>query len=436
MSDNAITVVGMGKRYRIGAQEEAYKTLKEKIGETASVPFRAMKSLVGPNGHQSRRHRRKSETFWALKDVSFEVKPGEVVGIIGRNGAGKSTLLKILSRITEPTEGYADINGRIGSLLEVGTGFHPELTGRENIFLNGSILGIKRAEIARKFDDIVGFAEVEKFIDTPVKHYSSGMYVRLAFAVAAHMETEILMVDEVLAVGDALFQKRCLGKMSDVARDGRTVLFVSHNMAAINSLCQRGVLLSEGRVCSIGPMGKVTDDYAALGGSTELTETITFAKPDNHYAWIDSVSLQCNGERTPILQMGDPLTIEIGFRSETPITKPSVGFVISSARGEQVVNANNIYQQSPEFLAPVKKGVVSCKLGVLPLMEGRYNISLWFGSQSRVEHQHIEDALSFEVVERDIWGMGKLPTQRISQLWWPTVFEFRNGTDPANSNLT
>ncbi len=234
----------------------------------------------------------------------------------------------------------------------MGTGFHPELTGRENIFLNGSILGIKRAEIARKFDEIVGFAEIEKFIDTPVKHYSSGMYVRLAFAVAAHMETEILVVDEVLAVGDALFQKRCLGKMGDVARDGRTVLFVSHNMAAINSLCQRGRASKRRQSLSrLGQWEKFLTTTPRWAGRQNWLRHIKFAKPDNHYAWIDSVSLQCNGEPTPILKMGDPLTIEIGFRSETPITKPSVGFVISSARGEQVVNANNIYQQSPEFLS-------------------------------------------------------------------------------------
>src|SRR5437870_2274772 len=232
MSEIALKVEGLGKRYRIGANQQAYKTLKEKLTQTASTPFRALKSLAGRNGHYSIR-KSKSETIWALKDVSFEVKYGEVVGIIGRNGAGKSTLLKILSRITDPTEGYADIHGRVGSLLEVGTGFQPELTGRENIFLNGSILGMKRAEIKKKFDEMVDFAEIEKFIDTPVKHYSSGMYVRLAFAVAAHLEPEILLVDEVLAVGDAAFQKKCLGKMGDVAKEGRTVLFVSHNMAAI-----------------------------------------------------------------------------------------------------------------------------------------------------------------------------------------------------------
>ncbi len=435
MSDIAIKVEGLGKRYRIGANQEIYKTLKEKLNAKATAPFRALKSLAGRNGHHSNGRKTKGEMIWALKDVSFEVKPGEVVGIIGRNGAGKSTLLKILSRITEPTEGYIDLHGRVASLLEVGTGFQPELTGRENIFLNGSILGMKHAEIRKKFDEIVAFSEVEKFIDTPVKHYSSGMYVRLAFAVAAHLEPEILLVDEVLAVGDAAFQKKCLGKMDDVAKEGRTVLFVSHNMAIIDSLCQHGILLNGGCLSTMGPIGKVIDEYSALGLARELVETNNFAKPNGYYSWIKSVSIRSNGSLSPILNMGDPLTVDIQFCSDTPIRKPSIGFVISSIRGEKIVNANNIYQQSPEFHVPVTEGLVRCKLGVLPLMEGRYTISLWFGSQSIGEHQHIEDALSFEVVERDVWGMGKLPTQHISQLWWPTVFEFKDGINSSDSDV-
>ena len=434
MSENAIKVEGLSKRYRIGAQQRAYRTLREKLNETALAPFRAMKSLTNSNGNgNGNGHNSKSakaETFWALKDVSFEVKPGEVVGVIGRNGAGKSTLLKILSRITEPTEGYADITGRIASLLEVGTGFHPELSGRENIFLNGSILGMKRVEIRKKFDEMVAFAEIEKFIDTPVKHYSSGMYVRLAFAVAAHIDPEILLVDEVLAVGDAAFQKKCLGKMEDVSKEGRTVLFVSHNMAIVESLCHNGILLNGGRITSAGPIAEVIDEYSAMGLTRELVGKIDFSKPDDHDTWIESVSTECNGTISPQLSMGDPLTIEIRFRSRTPIKKPSVGLVISSVRGENIVNANNIYQQSPEFDTPLTQGLIRCKLGVLPLMEGRYNISLWFGSQSRSDHQEIAEAISFEVIERDIWGTGKLPTQRISQLWWPTVFEFNDGINP------
>jgi len=258
MTDIAIRVENLSKQYRIGGPQARYKTIRESLTEAVQAPFRRLSSVVrGQSSAVS------NETLWALKDVSFEVKRGEVVGIIGRNGAGKTTLLKILSRITEPTEGYAEIHGRVGSLLEVGTGFHPELTGRENIYLNGAILGMKRAEIERKFDEIVAFAEIEKFMDTPVKHYSSGMYVRLAFAVAAHLEPEILLVDEVLAVGDAAFQKKCLGKMGDVARGGRTVLFVSHNMGAISTLCEKAILLTEGCIEFMGPAQQTVSTYLA-----------------------------------------------------------------------------------------------------------------------------------------------------------------------------
>ena len=253
----------------VGSRER-YSTLRDQLNKLASAPFRALRG----RGERSEQN----PPFWALKDVSFEVRAGEVVGIIGRNGAGKSTLLKILSRITEPTEGEVDINGRVGSLLEVGTGFHPELTGRENVYLNGAILGMRRADIARKFDEIVAFAEVEKFIDTPVKHYSSGMYMRLAFAVAAHLEPEILIVDEVLAVGDAEFQKKCLGKMSDVAKGGRTVLFVSHNMNAIKALCTQGILLQAGRVFFDGSAPACVSHY--LDQSSAGTSSPLVASPD------------------------------------------------------------------------------------------------------------------------------------------------------------
>jgi lipopolysaccharide transport system ATP-binding protein len=437
MSEIAIKVAGLGKRYTIGTLQR-HDTLRDQLTHFVGKRF----SRNGNGNHSATAGRPVSneagdaDTLWALRNVSFEVKRGDIVGVIGRNGAGKSTLLKILSRITEPSEGYADISGRVGSLLEVGTGFHPELTGRENIYLNGSIIGMKRNEITRKFDEIVAFAEVEKFIDTPVKRYSSGMYVRLAFAVAAHMETEILLVDEVLAVGDAEFQQKCLGKMSSVAREGRTVLFVSHNMAAINALCGQGIFLKAGTISCIGPMIKVSDEYFATGISRGLAATVAFPRPESRRAWIESVSIRSNDKLSPLLTMGDSLTIDIRFRSELPLKKPSVGFVISSVRGEKIVNANNIYQRSAEYDVAVSEGLVRCRLGVLPLMEGRYNISLWFGAESSAEHQHLEDALSFEVVERDIWGMGKLPTQRISQLWWPTVFEFSNDAGKSNTDAS
>src|SRR5215211_3048793 len=256
MSDIAIRVEGLGKQYRIGGSRQSNRTFRESILDTIASPIRWLR---GERNHQ--------ETFWALDNVSFEIKQGEAIGIIGRNGAGKSTLLKVLSRITKPTKGRVDLYGRVASLLEVGTGFHSELSGRDNIYLNGAILGMKHAEIARKFDEIVSFAEVEKFLDTPVRHYSSGMYVRLAFAVAAHLEPEILIVDEVLAVGDTAFQKKCLGKMGEVAKEGRTGLFVSHNMTAVNRLCSRGVLLDAGRVVFDGPAANATAAY--LHGASE-----------------------------------------------------------------------------------------------------------------------------------------------------------------------
>jgi lipopolysaccharide transport system ATP-binding protein len=248
----------ISKKFHIGKQQSGYRTLRDTIADSMVAPFRRAARLI--RGHASGASEL-NETIWALKDVSMEISKGEVVGLIGRNGAGKSTLLKILSRITEPTQGSGEIHGRVGSLLEVGTGFHPELTGRENVYLNGTILGMKRTEITNKFDEIVSFAEIEKFIDTPVKHYSSGMYLRLAFAVAAHLETEIVFVDEVLAVGDARFQKRCISKMEDIGKEGRTVLFVSHNMPAVTRLCKRTILLEEGRVIQDGPTKQVVSGY-------------------------------------------------------------------------------------------------------------------------------------------------------------------------------
>jgi lipopolysaccharide transport system ATP-binding protein len=323
MSEIAIRVEGLGKRYRIGANQEAYRTLREKLNETALAPFRAAKHLLTRNGNgnsHSPIRNSKSETFWALKDVSLEVKRGEVVGIIGRNGAGKSTLLKILSRITEPTEGYADINGRIASLLEVGTGFHPELTGRENIYLNGSILGMKHAEINRKFDEIVAFAEIDKFIDTAVKYYSSGMYVRLAFAVAAHLEPEILLVDEVLAVGDVGFQEKCLGKMGDVAKEGRTVLFVSHNLGAIQRLCSNAVLLDCGTIHSRGIPPATVQNYLRLMQNGSEPDRLL---PPQQLS-VDVRALDARGTPTIVWRFGERLIIEVLVSTAETLVHPSV----------------------------------------------------------------------------------------------------------------
>jgi lipopolysaccharide transport system ATP-binding protein len=258
-----VRVENLSKQYVLGSRESAYATLRESVVEAVLTPFQRLR---GPNGARDR------ETIWALQDLNFEVAPGEALGVIGHNGAGKSTLLKILSRITQPTTGRAELFGRVASLLEVGTGFHPELTGRENIYLNGAVLGMRRAEMDRKFDEIVEFSELEKFLDTPVKRYSSGMYMRLAFAVASHLEPEILVVDEVLAVGDAQFQKRCLGKMSNVASQGRTVLFVSHNMNAVQSLCKRAIWLDEGRIVMEGATSSVVNEYLVSGNARQMEE--------------------------------------------------------------------------------------------------------------------------------------------------------------------
>lgn len=301
-----ITVENVGKRYRIGESQAAYSTLRESLVHAISSPFKRFRKNNDP-----------SQFVWAVEDVSFEVAAGEVVGLIGRNGAGKSTLLKMLSRITEPTRGRILLYGRVGSLLEVGTGFHAELTGRENIYLNGAILGMARNEIVRKFDEIVDFAEVEKFIDTPVKHYSSGMYLRLAFAVAAHLEPEILLVDEVLAVGDARFQRKCLDKMQDVGKQGHTVLFVSHNMPAITRLCPRTILLDQGRVLSDGPSHQVASDYLSGGlGTTAKREWSDLSKaPGNDIVRLQAVRVRTeDGAVADVMDISKPVAIEMEFQ--------------------------------------------------------------------------------------------------------------------------
>ena len=324
MSDIAIRVEDLSKKYEITVGKHRHDTLRDQISESFS-------SLFHRNGHS----RGQRESFWALKDVSFEVKPGEVIGVIGRNGAGKSTLLKILSRITVPTTGFAEIRGRVGSLFEVGTGFHPELTGRENIYLNGAILGMKKVEIERKFDEIVAFAEVEKFIDTPVKRYSSGMYVRLAFAVAAHLEPEILIVDEVLAVGDARFQRKCLGKMSEVAGEGRTVLFVSHNLAAVSQLCSRGILLSNGLITCEGSIDEVVDTYVKV--VTDFAEEIVFPEREGSAASFTRFCLRNNeGQKTSRFSNSEPINLEIEYVVRQTLTDNHLWMTLDGADGLRV----------------------------------------------------------------------------------------------------
>jgi lipopolysaccharide transport system ATP-binding protein len=313
MSDIAIRVENLSKQYHIGEKRERYETLRDTLTDVFMAPFRRAGKLLSG---QATGAAELDEAIWALNRVSFEVKRGEVVGLIGRNGAGKSTLLKILSRITEPTDGFADIFGRVGSLLEVGTGFHQELTGRENIYLNGAILGMTRVEIERKYDEIVAFSEVEKFIDTPVKHYSSGMAMRLAFAVAAHLEPEILLVDEVLAVGDARFQKKCLNKMQDIGQQGRTVLFVSHRMPAITRLCDRAILLDEGRVLEDGPSDQVVRTYLSSGlGTTAIREwTDPENAPGGEMVRLRAVRVRTEeGQITDALDIRRPVVLEMEY---------------------------------------------------------------------------------------------------------------------------
>lgn len=321
MRDVALRVEGLGKRFHIapGQKRASYGSLRDAMAGAVRRSFSRFGKKSDSNGEV--------KDFWALKDINFEVKTGEVVGLIGRNGAGKSTLLKVLSRITEPTEGHAEIQGRIGSLLEVGTGFHPELTGRENIFLNGAILGMRHDEIKRKFDEIVDFSEVEKFIDTPVKFYSSGMFVRLAFSVAAHLEPEILFVDEVLAVGDAAFQRKCLGKMDDVAHSGRTVVLVSHNMGAIAELCSHGVLLDHGRIDTVGEIGPVVERYGRLlsstGGVFELEDR------GARFSLLSAKIMNGTGEAKTSFDIGEGIKIEITYRLREPAEGMDLAITLS-----------------------------------------------------------------------------------------------------------
>jgi lipopolysaccharide transport system ATP-binding protein len=400
-SSTIISVERIGKRYTLHhkGKSERYTTLRDVIARQSVASFRAIgKKMRVRNGlnesHPSLSSCPQSsnsvENFWALKDVSFEVKQGDVIGIIGRNGAGKSTMLKMLSRITEPTEGRIRIKGRVASLLEVGTGFHPELTGRENIYLNGAILGMSRAEIKAKFDEIVAFAEVEKFLDTPVKRYSSGMYVRLAFAVAAHLEPEILIVDEVLAVGDAEFQKKCLGKMNDVATGGRTVLFVSHNMAAIRNLCQRAMLLSQGRLALLADVHQC---IAAYETTTSGSNGSIWRRPPTLHSGplsYKSVSVHIKGEQPR-------LCLRIDFVLEGQgMHKPAfVSFDITDALGVALMQALPVLDG---FVHP-QKGEQSFQVLVdlPPLIPGQYWISPWVGSHNTETLDMIHQCAAFEV---------------------------------------
>lgn len=399
MSEVVIRLEGLGKKFSISSKHEGYKTLRDTLASAATKPFRRANSAVRPNGN----HAEASDSIWALKDVSFNVKRGEVVGLIGRNGAGKSTLLKILSRVTEPTKGRAQICGRVGSLLEVGVGFHPELSGRENIYLNGAIMGMKRLEIDRNFDAIVEFAEVDKFIDTPVKHYSSGMYLRLAFAVAAHLEPEILLVDEVLAVGDAAFQKKCIGKMEAVAGEGRTVLFVSHNMAAVQALCHRGIFLHNGSVHTDATASAAIGTYLKM---LEQTVSLDLLEREDRRGAGDvklrKVEISTGGDNpSGMLATGRPASFV--FYTTAIRAGMSCVFTIYDHFGQPLASFNSAVHSPEDLRDPAIGASFVCHLNELSLIPGRYriNVAIW---SDGVLQDHIEGASFFEVEQGVIKG--------------------------------
>ena len=388
---SVIRVQNLGKCYRLNHAQPrggySYRSLREDLMRVLRSPLRRFR------GGDSAM----TEEYWALQEVSFDLQAGETLGIVGRNGAGKSTLLKILSRVTKPSTGAVELRGRVGSLLEVGTGFHPELTGRENIYLNGAILGMTRAEISRKFDEIVAFAEVEKFLDTPVKHYSSGMYVRLAFAVAAHLEPEILIVDEVLAVGDTEFQRKCMKKMGDVAGQGRTVLFVSHNMGAVQTLCKRAVLLERGRVKQIGTSRDVVTEY--LKASDAAAHTPLSERHDRvgegRFRFEELTLLDANGRPRAYAVTGEDLYLRIRFRvpHDGPLAAPlEIGIAIREPQGLRITEVGSHFTgQSPMTGAQARE--IVCHVPRLPLLPSQYRLDLWCGIMGETEDYLLDGAV-------------------------------------------
>ncbi len=411
MSDIAIAVEGLSKRYLIGhrsADRQRYVTLRDEVGREARNFMRKAGDFF--HGRQIVQGDRVDE-FWALKDLNFEIRQGEVVGIIGRNGAGKSTLLKILSRITEPTAGRVRLRGRVASLLEAGTGFHPELTGRENVYLNGAILGMSRLEIRRNFDEIVAFAEVEEFLDTPVKHYSSGMYVRLGFAIAAHLTPEILIVDEVLAVGDAEFQNKCLGKMDQVSQQGRTVLLVSHDMRRIASLCTRGILLNGGVVERDGAAAAVIDAYLARG------ETVAFADlgarhdlTGSGHARFQSVELLKGGNPCSSFMRGEEFVLRFAIKVDTPIRAAQLAAGIGRSDGIGIYEYFN-FDDDCRWNAEPGTYTFTVSVAGLNLYAGNYSVELWCGDRTSHRVDYVREAIGFEITPTPA-DIGRYPLQR------------------------
>jgi lipopolysaccharide transport system ATP-binding protein len=389
----AIRAEGLGKEYVLGTRVKY-----ERVGDALRRGLGRARRLITPGAQDEHQER-----MWALRDVSFEIEAGQAVGLVGPNGAGKSTLLKLLSRITEPTAGRAVITGRVGSLLEVGTGFHPELSGRENIYLNGAILGMKRAEIARRFDEIIDFAEVERFLDTPVKHYSDGMYLRLAFAVAAHLEPEILLVDEVLAVGDARFQRKCLGKMADISEGhGRTVVFVSHNMSVVQRLCDRSLLIEGGRLVDYGPtasvIGRYLRDQRTLATAEQWIDVSAATRRGTGEARFLAVRYTSGNEEAGLQPYPDgPLEVELEMEARQPISVPSFGIVLADRNGTKLVNAD-ILVHGQELRLEEGRNRVRLRIDAVHLNPGVYDVTLWAGDTVSVGYDLVEPAFQLEVV--------------------------------------
>lgn len=430
MSQPIITVEGLGKAYRIGLKIDKNQTFRDALAGAFTSPLKRLKARIGePTGAD--------DTFWAIKDINFEVQQGEVVGLIGRNGAGKSTLLKVLSRITEPTEGQARLRGRVASLLEVGTGFHPELTGRENIYLNGAILGMRKSEIDRKFDQIVEFAEVSKFLDTQVKRYSSGMYVRLAFAVAAHLEPEILIVDEVLAVGDASFQKKCLGKMGDVAKDGRTILFVSHNMDAVASLCSHTLMLQGGRIGPRTPTDEGIKNYMSLsndGNELPLKDKPRWQNRKRPPIFVGLTVTGASGHKN-VVESGGSVTFELEVANCDDLrTGGTCGLALTSERGQRVAFFHTLYQGGFTFKG-TNHGKFTCTVPSLPLVPNTYFIELVM-ADGYGQIERVERADRLDVVFSDLLGTGKIPGNRQGYVVWPSEWDYTGQMENATELAT
>ena len=403
-SDVAISAAHLSKRYLIGGSAYAHTTFRDHVAHAARRVLRGRLPEERP------------AEFWALQDVSLDIKQGEILGIIGRNGAGKSTLLKILARITEPTAGEAVIRGRLGSLLEVGTGFHPELSGRENVFLSGAILGMKRREIQRRFDEIVAFAEIERFIDTPVKRYSSGMYVRLAFAVAAHLEPDILLVDEVLAVGDFAFQRKCLGKLESEVGSGRTVVFISHSLGAVRSICDRCIMLDGGRIIADGPSAEVVEAYV-----TRFVAPPSMLSGDVRDDWAGGYRLcAADGVREFTRMCGAALAFEFDIEAPNVVSSEwaGVGLTFYTRDGNPLVSMSSNVQSLRSATGSSRVWRVRCELGRLPLNAGTYTVRVYLGSNDRTIAQ-FSNAFSVRMLENDVYGWGNnLP----SPMYWGPVY--------------